>query len=106
MGVFFKTPQPGVTAFEARKALAEIHMGEHKWTDTQRAHAEDRLMGYINADSPTSGKGRMTAGEVQAYMSGLKADQHKLGLSTEQINKMGNAMNKYTKQSVTPPQFF
>jgi hypothetical protein len=106
MGLFTKTPQPGVTAFEAKKALAEIHTGEHKWTESQRMHAEERLMGYINADSPISGKGRMSGGEVKAYMSGLKADQHKLGLSNEQINKLGGAINKYVKSNVTRPQFF
>lgn len=106
MGLFTKTPPPGVTAFEAKKALAQIHSGDHKWTESQRLHAEERLMGYINADSPISGKGRMTASEVKEYMGGLKADQHKLGLSNEQINKLGGAINKYVKENVTPHQFF
>lgn len=106
MGLFSVKQKPGVTAFEAKKALAEIHTGEHKWTDTQRSHAEERLMGYINADSPLSAKGRISAGEVKEYMNGLKTDQHKLGLSNEQINKLGGAMNKYVKTNVTPPQFF
>lgn len=106
MGLFTKTPKPGVTAYEAKKVFAEIRSGDHKWTPTQRMHAEGRLMGYINADSPLSAKGRISAGEVKEYMNGLKADQHKLGLSSEQIAKMGNAMNKYVKTSATPPQFF
>lgn len=106
MGLFSVKQKPGVTAFEAKKALAEIRSGDHKWTPTQRAHAEDRLMGYINADSPLSAKGRISATEAKEYMDGLKSDQHKLGLSNEQINKLGSAMNKYVKESVTPPQFF
>jgi hypothetical protein len=63
-------------------------------------------MGYINADSPISAKGRMTADEVGEYMNGLRADQRKLGLTEEQLDKMGNAMNKYVKTNATPPQFF
>lgn len=106
MGLFSIKQKPGVTPFEAKKIFAEIHTGEHKWTDTQRSHAEERLMGYINADSPLSEKGRMTAGEVNEYMNGLKADQHKLGLSNEQINKLGGAMNKYVKVNATPHEFF
>jgi hypothetical protein len=106
MGLFSVKQKPGVTAFEAKKALAEIHTGEHKWTETQRAHAQERLMGYINADSPISAKGRMTASEVGEYMSGLKTDQHKLGLSDEQINKLGNSMNKYVKTNATAHEFF
>lgn len=106
MGLFTKTPKHGVTAYEAKKALAEVHSGEHKWTETQKMHAEERLMGYINANSPVSEKGRMTGGEVGAYIHGLKADQRKLGLTNDQIKKMERAMNKYVKNSVTPPQFF
>jgi hypothetical protein len=97
-----KTPKPGVTAYEAKKVMAEIRSGNHKWTETQKAHAEGRLMGYINANSPVSEHGRMATSEVQKYMNDLKADQHKLGLSNEQINKLGDSMNKYVKKSVTP----
>jgi hypothetical protein len=106
MGLFTKTPKPGVTAYEAKKALAEIRVGDHKWTPTQKAHAEGRLMGYINANSPVSEKGRMAADEVNAYMHGLKTDQHKLGLTDDQIKKMEGAMDKYVKKNVTRPQFF
>lgn len=103
MGLLLSKPiKPGVTAYEAKKVMAEIRSGEHKWTEAQKAHAEGRLMGYINANSPVSEHGRMAKSEVQKYMSDLKADQHKLGLSNEQINKMGNAMNKYVKKSVSP----
>jgi hypothetical protein len=97
-----RTPKPGVTAYEAKKVLAEIRSGDHKWTETQKTHAEGRLMGYINANSPVSEHGRMADSEVKKYMGDLKKDQHKLGLSNEQINKMGAAMNKYVKKSVSP----
>ncbi len=106
MGLFSVTQKPGVTAFEAKKALAEIRSGDHKWTQTQRTHAEEGLMGYINANSPESGKGRMTTDEVQKYMGGLKKEQGRLKLTDAQINKLGGTLNKYVKKSVTPHQFF
>ncbi len=106
MGLFSTPLKPGVTAYEAKKALAEISTGDHKWTESQKTHAADGLMGYINGDSPISEKGRMTAGEVQEYLGNLKHEQHKLELTDDQINKLGGALNKYVKTNATPPQFF
>ncbi len=106
MGLFSTTQKPGVTAFEAQKAFSEIRSGDHKWTAAQRRYAEEGLKGYINADSPLSAKGRVSAVELKTYMNGLKANQHKLGLTNEQLNKMEHTMDKYVKKNITKSQFF